>query len=34
MPDHLMRHFLGGFVRMHLLYHADKEPICGSKAGR
>jgi DNA-binding PadR family transcriptional regulator len=25
----LIRHFFGGFVRLHILYHADKEPICG-----
>lgn len=24
-----MRHFFGGFVRMHVLYHAAKEPIWG-----
>jgi DNA-binding PadR family transcriptional regulator len=30
MPsDDLLRHFFGGFVRLHVLYHADKEPICG-----
>ena len=30
MPDHeLIRHFFGGFVRLHILYHARKEPICG-----
>jgi DNA-binding PadR family transcriptional regulator len=27
--DELLRHFFGGFVRLHILYHADKEPICG-----
>jgi DNA-binding PadR family transcriptional regulator len=27
--DELIRHFFGGFVRLHVLYHADKEPICG-----
>lgn len=27
--DDLLRHFFGGFVRLHLLYHAAKEPICG-----
>lgn len=27
--DDLMRHFFGGFVRLHILYHADKESICG-----
>ena len=29
MNDDLMRHFFGGFVRMHVLYHAAKEPIWG-----
>lgn len=29
MSDNLMRHFFGGFVRMHVLYHAAKEPIWG-----
>jgi DNA-binding PadR family transcriptional regulator len=27
--DDVMRHFFGGFVRMHVLYHAAKEPIWG-----
>jgi DNA-binding PadR family transcriptional regulator len=27
--DELIRHFFGGFVRLHVLYHAGKEPICG-----
>jgi DNA-binding PadR family transcriptional regulator len=27
--DELLRHFFGGFVRLHILYHADKEEICG-----
>lgn len=27
--DELLRHFFGGFVRLHLLYHAAKGPICG-----
>lgn len=27
--DELVRHFFGGFVRLHILYHAAKEPICG-----
>lgn len=31
MPDNFMRHFFGGFVRMHVLYHAAKEPIWGAK---
>ena len=29
MSDDLIRHFFGGFVRMHILYHAGKEAICG-----
>ena len=29
MPDDLLRHFFGGFVRMHILYHAAKEPVWG-----
>ena len=29
MADELLRHFFGGFVRLHILYHADKEPVCG-----
>lgn len=27
--DELLRHFFGGFVRLHILYHAAKEPIYG-----
>lgn len=27
--DELIRHFFGGFVRLHILYHAEKEAICG-----
>lgn len=27
--DELLRHFFGGFVRLHILYHAEKEAICG-----
>lgn len=27
--NEVIRHFFGGFVRLHILYHADKEPICG-----
>jgi DNA-binding PadR family transcriptional regulator len=27
--EELVRHFFGGFVRLHILYHADKEAICG-----
>jgi DNA-binding PadR family transcriptional regulator len=29
MKQGLLRHFFGGFVRMHILYHAAKEPIWG-----
>lgn len=29
MSDLLTRMFFGGFVRMHILYHAVKEPIFG-----
>ncbi len=29
MADDVLRHFFGGFVRMHILYHAAKEPIWG-----
>jgi PadR family transcriptional regulator, regulatory protein PadR len=29
MGDELIRHFYGGFVRLHILYHAGKEAICG-----
>lgn len=29
MRDDLVRHFFGGFVRLHLLYHAEREAICG-----
>lgn len=29
MSDELLRHFFGGFVRLHILYHASKETICG-----
>lgn len=27
--QHLLRHFYGGFVRLHILYHAAKQPVCG-----
>lgn len=27
--NELIRHFFGGFIRLHILYHAEKEPICG-----
>jgi DNA-binding PadR family transcriptional regulator len=29
MNDELLRPFFGGFVRLHILYHAAKEPIWG-----
>jgi DNA-binding PadR family transcriptional regulator len=29
MADHVLRHLFLGFVRLHVLYHAEKEPICG-----
>ena len=29
MADHVLRHLFTGFVRLHILYHADQEPICG-----
>jgi PadR family transcriptional regulator PadR len=29
MADVLGRLFFAGFVRLHILYHAGKEPICG-----
>jgi PadR family transcriptional regulator PadR len=27
--DNLLKHFFGGFVRLHLLHHAVEGPICG-----
>ena len=27
--NELLRHFFGGFVRLHILYHADQQAICG-----
>ncbi len=27
--DDVVKHFFGGMVRLHVLYHAAKEPICG-----
>ncbi|MBI1314088.1 PadR family transcriptional regulator [bacterium] len=27
--EHVMKHFFGGFVRLHILYHAEKGPVCG-----
>ena len=29
MADDVLRHLLLGFIRLHVLYHAEKEPICG-----
>jgi DNA-binding PadR family transcriptional regulator len=30
MTNHdLLRHFFGGFVRLHVLHHASEETICG-----
>lgn len=29
MTDDVLRHLYLGFIRLHVLYHADKEPICG-----
>jgi PadR family transcriptional regulator PadR len=29
MQGDVLRHLLTGFVRLHVLYHAAKEPICG-----
>jgi DNA-binding PadR family transcriptional regulator len=29
--DDLLRHFFGGFVRLHILYHAEKEAIYGAE---
>jgi PadR family transcriptional regulator, regulatory protein PadR len=29
MADEVLRHLFLGFIRLHVLYHADKEPICG-----
>jgi DNA-binding PadR family transcriptional regulator len=29
MSDDVLRHLQLGFIRLHVLYHADKEPICG-----
>lgn len=31
MTDHVFRHFFAGFVRLHILYHAAKEPIYGAE---
>lgn len=29
MADDVLRHLYLGFIRLHILYHAAKEPICG-----
>ncbi len=29
MANDVLRHMFTGFVRLHILYHAEKEPICG-----
>lgn len=29
MSDAVLRHLYLGFIRLHVLYHANKEPICG-----
>lgn len=29
MSDGLIKHFFGGFVRLHILYHAAQESVCG-----
>ncbi|MGE5192024.1 MAG: PadR family transcriptional regulator [Deltaproteobacteria bacterium] len=29
MADNVLRHLFTGFVRLHILYHAEQEPICG-----
>jgi PadR family transcriptional regulator, regulatory protein PadR len=29
MADDVLRHLYLGFIRLHVLYHAGKEPICG-----
>lgn len=31
MADDVLRHLYLGFIRLHILYHADKEPICGTE---
>lgn len=30
MSDDVLRHLLLGFMRLHVLYHAAKEPTCGA----
>lgn len=31
MADLVLRRMLLGFMRLHVLYHADKEPTCGAE---
>lgn len=31
MADDVLRHLYLGFIRLHILYHAAKEPICGTE---
>jgi PadR family transcriptional regulator PadR len=31
MSDDVLRHLFLGFIRLHVLYHAAKEPICGAE---
>jgi DNA-binding PadR family transcriptional regulator len=31
MSDDVLRHLFLGFMRLHVLYHAGKEPICGAE---
>lgn len=31
MHDDVLRHLFLGFIRLHVLYHADKESICGAE---
>ena len=31
MADEVLRHLFLGFIRLHILYHAGKEPICGAE---
>ena len=29
MASSVLKHLFTGFVRLHILYHADKQPVCG-----
>lgn len=31
LPDKLVRRFFLGFINLHILYHAQKEPIYGKE---